>query len=331
VRTASVLLLAALLLAPGAAAGRLPATRVVAPGGFLVADRQGGLEALGSTGKRLFTVPWGPHPLGVDSMALAADRAHAFVSLRQPADAYGNEQPNLLESVDLRTGKLTPIGNGDGPAVSPDGTRLAYLSTAVSTTNALVQPTALTVLNLQTGATRSIAVASPLAAGPLNWSPDGTRIAVSDGTQIRLVLVASAQDLASQPTLPGDANPHAVSPRMYAGKPSPPTTPATPGTIVVGPPPPGPNVAISHAPVFVDAHTVVVDYDCCIGDQHLVAFDLGSGAKTAFATLTAPAWRDAPAGAGRVLLVTPDDKLEVARRGSVTTIATGITAAAYAG
>src|SRR5207244_2120502 len=137
------------------------------------------------------------------------------------------------------------------PAMSPDLTRLAYVSTDRRAD--IVYRTALVLRDLRNGRTRSIPFGPsvPMGTPPelvINWSPDGGRVAVFDGDRIRLVDVASARNVMSQPSVEG-----------------------------------GSNYTPPLAPAFLDANTLVVLADCCIGSQHLVAVDLRSGAPDPFA------------------------------------------------
>jgi hypothetical protein len=122
---------------------------------------------------------------------------------------------------------------------------------------------------------------------------------------------------------------HPISKRIYPPPPAPTSTVTPPpGVPVVRvAPPPAPTTATSRAPVYLDAHTLVAVYDCCIGSSHLVAFDLRTGKRTAFATLDGPPVNSVRLGSGRVLLVTAANLLVVASRGRTEQLATGISAA----
>src|SRR5207244_13654684 len=95
------------------------------------------------------------------------------------------------------------------PAMSPDLTRLAYVSTDRRAD--IVYRTALVLRDLRNGRTRSIPFGPsvPMGTPPelvINWSPDGGRVAVFDGDRIRLVDVASARNVMSQPSVEGGSN-----------------------------------------------------------------------------------------------------------------------------
>jgi hypothetical protein len=160
----------------------------------------------------------------------------------------------------------------------------------------------------------------------VNWSPDGRRVAVFDGTRIRLVDVATAQNLGSQPGVPGDKPNHPIAARVYPPDPSA-GKPTTVPTVTLQRPP-APTRATSLAPVFLDATTLVAVYDCCIGYSHLVAFDLRTGRRTMFAELYGPPENISRIGGERLLVVTAAHQLVTATRGDTRVVAKGITAAA---
>ena len=135
----------------------------------------------------------------VQSLELAPDRRHAFVSL------YRSNQPAELYNVNLTTGRRRKLANGISPAVSPDKTRLAYVRTELR--GDIKYRTALVIRTLRTGETRSLALGPrvPMDTPPalvINWSPDSRTIAARDDSVVRLVDVASAVDFPSQPELP---------------------------------------------------------------------------------------------------------------------------------
>lgn len=183
---------------------------------------------------------------GVQGIALTRDRGSAYVSVY----GRGEHAPHLY-SVSLRTGKKVQVAAAYSPSLSPDGKRLAYITAAVSD-GLCCEMTALVVRNLPWGTARTI----PLPAGGtwfgppylvINWSADGSSIAIWDGTVIRIVNVATASAVDSEPSLPGDTG---------------------------------------LAPVFLDQNTVVVETNCCNGRQNLMAVDLQSGSRKLFAHIS---------------------------------------------
>jgi hypothetical protein len=263
-------------------------------GDILVGDRLGRLFVVDGRGRLVRHLPRSLPPRGPQSIELAADRRHAFVSVLR------SERPARLYEVDLATGRKRQIANAHSPAVSPDKTRLAYVSTRVRAE--IVYRTALVVRDLRTRRVRAIPLGPdvPLGTPPelvINWSPDGRAVAVFDGSRIRIVDVASAVDVPSQPGISGDATS---------------TGTHTPWL----------------APVFLNANTLVVLADCCIGRQNLLAIDLRSGTPTPFAELSSPAENIRRLKPGLLLTVTALNELALVSRGRARVIAHGITAAA---
>jgi len=320
-----------LLVGAGPASAR-PAPVPVPIGDFLVCKGNGHLFVLSPGGKTLGRTPGTTGPHCATGLALAAGRRTAYFAV-----LTGDETPPSLERIDLATGKTLRLASGLDPAVSPDGGKLAFIATAESPGGGFYLATGLGIIDLRSGANRVLAAPAPppgsnevyRPAGPLSWSPDGAKVAVFAGDRIRIVDVATAQDLASQPTVPGDLPNHPISKRIYPPPPAPTSTVTPPpGVPVVRvAPPPAPTTATSRAPVYLDAHTLVAVYDCCIGSSHLVAFDLRTGKRTAFATLDGPPVNSVRLGSGRVLLVTAANLLVVASRGRTEQLATGISAA----
>lgn len=91
--------------------------------------------------------------------------------------------------------------------------------------------------------------------------------------------------------------------------------------------PPMQTTATSQAPVYLDANTLVVVYDCCTGYSHLNTFDLRTGKRSAFAKLYGPPVNFIRIGTGRLLVVTAANLLVVASRGHTQQLATRISAA----
>ena len=91
--------------------------------------------------------------------------------------------------------------------------------------------------------------------------------------------------------------------------------------------PPMQTTATSQTPVYLDANTLVVVYDCWTGYSHLNAFDLRTGKRGAFARLHGPPVDIIRIGTGRLLVVTAAKLLVVASRGHTQQLATRISAA----
>ena len=303
-----------------AVAGESLPGRAVPAGDLLVSDLSGRLLVLDRHGELVRRSEALVSPRSAQGIALAPDRNRAFVSV------LTRDRSAHLYVVDLATGAKQKLADAISPALSPGGTRLAYVSTEVRTD--IVYRVALVVRDLRTSRSRSIRLGPrvPLGTPPelvIDWAPDGRRIAVFDGSRIRLVDVATAVDVESQPGVPGDSPRHSISPRTIA------TPTSTTPNVITTAPPPAPREASSPAPVFLDARTLVVDYDCCIGAQHLVAFDLRTGRRTAFATLSSPVESVSRLEAGLLLAVTALYGLVLVSRGHTTVIATQIAAATH--
>jgi WD40 repeat protein len=288
-------LLSVLVAVPNSGAGAEPSSQaVVRAGNFLVYDTSRRLLVLNARGKVVRRLPASFSPAGVQAIELAADRRHVFVSTRK------SEQPARLFELDLTTGQRRALADGVSPALSPDRTRLAYVSTRRR--DGIVYRSALVVRRLATGEEIALLLGPrvPLGTPPelvINWSPDGRRIAIFDGSTIRIVDVTSARDVTAQPALPGD--------------------PVRPGERDTG-----------LAPVFLDANTLVVLADCCISRQHLVAVDLRSGLRTPFSRLSSPAEAIRRLKQRRLLTVTALNELAVVSRGRTRVLARRIITAA---
>ena len=329
-----VVIAAALLFGVVQPLSAAPAPVPVPAGDFLICRGNGYLFVMSPKGNAVGSVPGRTGSHCTNGLALSTDRRSAYFSI-----LTGDETPPALDEIDLATGKAHRIASGLDPVLNPDGTKLAFIATAESPNGGYYTPTGLEILDLASGASRLLAPPTPPAgspkfywpAGPLNWSLDGTKIVVFAGDQIRIVDVATAQDLGSQPTIPGDVPNHPISKRIYPSGPP-------PGTSTVAPPVGVPVITIttrlpmqttatSQAPVYLDSNTLVVVYDCCTGLSHLVAFDLRAGTRTAFATLYGPPVNIIRVGIGRLLVVTAANLLVVATRGHTEQLATRISAA----
>jgi hypothetical protein len=244
----------------GASSARTTSQTVVPDSAYLVADESGHLLVLSTSGKLIRRVP--RFIAQVQALELAPDRRNAYVSI------YVREQPPRLYEVDLETGKRAGLANAISPSFSPDGRRLAYVT--VELRQDIKYRTRLVIRSLRTGSARIVRLPSqtPLGTPPelvINWSPDARRIAVFDGSVIRLVDVATATTVESQPSIPGGRG---------------------------------------LAPVFLDRQTLVVLTNCCIGRQHLIAIDLRSGARTPFAEIDSPIENVRRVNSQTVLVVT---------------------------
>jgi len=272
---------AAIALAGTAGALAAPAP-VVPRGQFLVSNRDGQLLVVDGSGHVRRKLPFARQ--GCCQVELAADRRHAFVSVRRA------EVPVLLE-VDLASGRARRLAAGGSPALSPDGRRLAYY--AVSFENDILYRTGLVIRDLATGRSHLIRFAEPAVWGNppevlINWSPDGQKLALVGwdrryGGQLYVVDVDHARTIDSQPSL---------------------------GHLL--------------APVFLDGRTVLTLANYCIGShQQMVEVAVGDGVRKAFATLPEPPESLRRIAPGTFVATTPDGFLLRFSKGRVRRLGTG--------
>jgi hypothetical protein len=246
----SAALTASVFLAASAFGGTAASTQPFVPkGAYLAATESNRLLVLSPQGKVLRRVGDVQGLGDVWNLALSPDRQSAYVTVWVP------DGPPRLYEVALASGEKTLIANAISPALSPDGTELAYLTVDLQTSLDIESITALVIRNLQTGSLRTIPFSSGVPVGTppelvINWSPHGRSIALFDGHKARIVNVASAKTVGSQPALRGNA----------AGL----------------------------SPVYLDSRRLVVLPYCCTGQQPLVAVNLHSGLYKPFATVGSP-------------------------------------------
>jgi hypothetical protein len=130
----------------------------------------------------------GPSPVDTsgrhlgEPVAVTADTQFAYVGYERPSP--------VIESIPLSGGTPTYVAAGMDPAVSPDGTELAYASVASNNSDVVVR-------DLATGAQQTVDLSSGAALlNALSWSPDGTELALS-GT-----FIAAAPKTLSPGTIP---------------------------------------------------------------------------------------------------------------------------------
>ncbi|WP_375290577.1 prolyl oligopeptidase family serine peptidase [Qipengyuania sp.] len=122
-----------------------------------------------------------PHFTGADLFGLTVAQdpqispdGRQIAYVRSTNDIMKDQAVSSIWLIDVATGAQTPLVTGEGthgsPRWSPDGTRLAYVSTHGGT------GAQLHVMWLANGRAANI-TAMPEAPGALHWSPDGTRIA----------------------------------------------------------------------------------------------------------------------------------------------------------
>ena len=266
---------------------------IVPQASLLVTDLTGRMFVMSRSGQVLRRIPGSLGP-AVQALELSPDRRHAYAS------TYLRNGGLRLYDLDLATGhKRALVRAAFGPALNPAQTQLAYVT--ISFASGIPFARALVVRDLRTQQVHSIPLAQRVVVGTppeliINWSPDGRRIAIFDGHRIRLVDVATAPNVHSQPAVP--------EPPDRSGQPP------------------------FYAPVYLDAHHVVVDTNCCIHDQHLAAINVLSGARRAFATLSSPPQNLLRLRSGELLVEDALSELAIVTRGHVHVIANHIAAAA---
>lgn len=177
----------------------------VPPKRFLAADYSGRLLVLDKHGRVVRRIPrsFGRRAL-IWSLELSPDRRDAYVSI-------GNQTGFPLYDVALSTGRKKLLAHGFGAALNPARTKLAYVAVHTPTPyRGFPYETALVIRDLRTHKTESIPLTThpPPGVPPenvINWSPDGTHIAILGDGYVRLVDVATARTVESQPRVPGEA------------------------------------------------------------------------------------------------------------------------------
>ena len=195
---------------PASSSGSAPATpapkKAPKPPGLVAVTKAGALVLLGSRhGQVIRTLVAG----GVrgDEISVSPDHSTVYFSVRH--GCLGQ-----IESVPVAGGSPTVIADGTVPAISPDGTRLAYATAPLQTGACVPDASELTkqyTLVIRTLSTGTQAVYPQLPAGQdtglpapishLSWSPDGGTLAVSiasvqdnEGWNLILLNPATARD-----------------------------------------------------------------------------------------------------------------------------------------
>lgn len=195
---------------PASSSGSAPATpapkKAPKPPGLVAVTKAGALVLLGSRhGQVIRTLVAG----GVrgDEISVSPDHSTVYFSVRH--GCLGQ-----IESIPVAGGSPTVIADGTVPAISPDGTRLAYATAPLQTGACIGNASDLTkayTLVIRTLSTGTQAVYPQLPAGQdtglpapishLSWSPDGGTLAVSilsiqdnEGWNLILLNPATARD-----------------------------------------------------------------------------------------------------------------------------------------
>ena len=116
---------------------------------------------------------------------VAPAAAHAAIAFEKPAS------PRIWVAADDGSGARALAARGADAAISPDGTRVAYVASTRADVGASVD---LRIVDIATGAeVRSSGLSAYVAVRTPRWSPDGTRLLI--GTQIGRSLALAAISL----------------------------------------------------------------------------------------------------------------------------------------
>jgi len=190
----------------GSASASAPSPKKAKPPGIVAVTRAGALVLLGSRhGQVIKTLV--PGGVRGDEISVSPDHGTVYFSVRH--GCLGQ-----IESVPVAGGSPTVIADGTVPAISPDGTRLAYATAPLQTgacignANELTKGYTLVIRTLSTG-TQAVYpqlppgqdTGLPAPISHLSWSPDGSNLAVSilsiqdnEGWNLILLNPATARD-----------------------------------------------------------------------------------------------------------------------------------------
>jgi hypothetical protein len=190
----------------GSASASAPSPKKAKPPGIVAVTKAGALVLLGSRhGQVIRTLV--PGGVRSDEISVSPDHSTVYFSVRH--GCLGQ-----IESVPVAGGSPTVIADGTVPAISPDGTRLAYATAPLQTgacignANELTKGYTLVIRTLSTG-TQAVYpqlppgqdTGLPAPISHLSWSPDGGTLAVSiasvqdnEGWNLILLNPATARD-----------------------------------------------------------------------------------------------------------------------------------------
>ena len=190
----------------GSASASAPSPKKAKPPGIVAVTKAGALVLLGSRhGQVIRTLV--PGGVRADEISVSPDHSTVYFSVRH--GCLGQ-----IESAPVAGGSPTVIADGTVPAISPDGTRLAYATAPLQTGACIGNASELTkgyTLVIRTLSTGTQAVYPQLPPGQdtglpapishLSWSPDGSNLAVSilsiqdnEGWNLILLNPATARD-----------------------------------------------------------------------------------------------------------------------------------------
>ena len=302
--TATIIVLAVVGVAVGALAvtgdddvtvdtAQTPMTPAIAPGQVVALTTDGRLVALDADGAESATIAELGSYVDSGGLAVAPDGNDIYLGFRTDdlSDCTGE-----IRRVDTADGTSDVIAtDADSPALSPDGTLLAYVT--LSKKDDICYRTGIVIEDLASGDEL------PLDAYPAPGVPDSTppALPISWGPG---PLIASVDDDGTTLLDPATNEYETLAQREE----------------LAASLPPGPL----YLPTLADEHTLVVLSNCCTTDEILTRIDGDTDTPTPWATVDRAVISLAPNSDGSGLAVLmPDELTHITADGTVDTLATG--------
>ncbi len=145
------------------------------------------VEVEPQSGDVIRTIATSPYWEQSDALAVSPDGAYAYIEAFSESDPAGPAWPGEIQRVPLAEGATeiaTVVTSATSPAVSPDGTTLAYLSIAPGNPEALVR--SLTLMDIGSGTVTAAVpddecVECERVVTQPTWTPDSARLVVGLG------------------------------------------------------------------------------------------------------------------------------------------------------
>lgn len=256
-----------------------PAATALAPGAIIALTSDSELVLLDPRGELQRTIANLGPLVGSGGLAVSPDGRSIYIGARTAeASTASSNCTGEVRRVDARGGTWDVVATqADSPALSADGSRLAYAS--LERINDICYRGALVVMDLASGTTESYPYPTPGVPDgtppelPISWSPDGTSIASVENTGATLL-------------------------ELSTGEHSPVTSPGRP-----------------LLPTFVEQDRLAVLVGCCVGEQSVQIVDLRSGESQPWLTIDVPLVSLAVGADLSGMAVTADDTLVALREG----------------
>lgn len=270
-----------------------PTTPAIAPGQAVALTTDGRLVELDADGGESATIAELGSYVDSGGLAVAPDGNDIYLGFRTDdlSDCTGE-----IRRVDTADGTWDVVAtDADSPALSPDGTLLAYVT--LSRKDDICYRTGIVIEDLASGDTLPLdAYPAPGVpdstppALPISWGPGPFIASVDDdGTTLLDPATNERETLAQREGLAASL-------------------------------PPGPL----YLPTFADEHTLVVLSNCCTTDEVLTRIDLDTDTATPWATVDRAVISLAPSSDGSGLAVLmPDELTHIATDGTVKSLVTG--------